>query len=107
MRAVLDEVEQYGEDKAGMIMTLDRTTGPDIWEECLDLALKLKGEGRRLLGVDLAGDPTKSDVALFQPFFVEARKAGLGVTLHIAEVCCILLSSAFVDPPVADDGKFL
>ncbi|KAF5339442.1 hypothetical protein D9611_009797 [Ephemerocybe angulata] len=85
MRAVLEEVERYDEDKVGLIMTLDRRTGPDFWEECLDIALKMKNEGRRLLGVDLAGDPTKSDVALFDTFFAEARKAGLGITLHIAE----------------------
>lgn len=87
MRAVLDEVEKFDEDRAGLIMTLDRPTGPEIWEECLDIALKLKREGRRLLGVDLAGDPLKADVEEFRTFFARAKEAGLGVTLHIAEVC--------------------
>jgi len=86
MRVVLEEVERYDEDQAGMILTLDRTTGPDIWKECLEIAVKLKREGHRLLGVDLAGDPMKSDVALFEPFFREARENGLGITLHVAEV---------------------
>jgi adenosine deaminase len=87
MRVVLEEVERYDEDRAGLIMTLDRTKGPEIWQECLEIALKLKKEGRRLLGVDLAGDPLKADVSIFQSFFAEAREAGLGITLHIAEVC--------------------
>jgi adenosine deaminase len=87
MRVVLEEVERYDEDRAGLIMTLDRTKGPEIWQECLEVALKLKKEGRRLLGVDLAGDPLKADVSIFQSFFAEAREAGLGITLHIAEVC--------------------
>ncbi|RXW20410.1 hypothetical protein EST38_g5433 [Candolleomyces aberdarensis] len=85
MRVVLEEVERYDEDRAGLIMTLDRTKGPEIWQECLEIALKLKKEGRRLLGVDLAGDPLKSDVSIFQSFFSKAQEAGLGITLHIAE----------------------
>ncbi|KAG2024030.1 adenosine deaminase-like protein [Coprinopsis cinerea AmutBmut pab1-1] len=85
MLAVLDEVERYDEDRAGLIMTLDRKTGEETWRECLDIALKLKKAGRRLVGVDLAGDPFAADVTSFQTFFAEARAAGLGVTLHIAE----------------------
>jgi adenosine deaminase len=86
IRAVLDEVERYDEDRAGLIITLDRPTGPDNWKEILDIALKLKREGRRVLGVDLAGDPLKADVEDFRAFFAQAKEASLGVTLHIAEV---------------------
>lgn len=87
MRTVLDEVEKYDEDRAGLIMTLDRPTGPETWKECLDIALSLKLDGRRLLGVDLAGDPLKADVEEFRTFFAQVKAAGLGITLHIAEVC--------------------
>ncbi|EDQ98742.1 uncharacterized protein LACBIDRAFT_296801 [Laccaria bicolor S238N-H82] len=85
MRTVLNEAEKYGE-KVGVILSLDRKTGEKTWQECLDIALKLKGEGRRLVGVDLCGEPSMGDVADFQTFFCEAKKAGLGVTLHIAEI---------------------
>lgn len=86
MCAVLDEVERYDEDAAGLILTLDRTTGAESWKETLDVALKLKKAGRRLLGVDLAGNPLNADVGVFEQFFADAKNAGLGVTLHIAEV---------------------
>ena len=85
MRTVLNEAEKY-EEKVGVILSLDRKTGENTWQECLNIALKLKGEGRRLVGVDLCGEPSLGDVADFQTFFCEAKKAGLGVTLHIAEV---------------------
>ncbi|TFK28646.1 adenosine deaminase-like protein [Coprinopsis marcescibilis] len=85
MLAVLEEVEKYDADRAGLILTLDRKTGEGIWKECLEIALKLKREGRRIVGVDMAGDPLAADVASFESFFAEAKKAGLGLTLHIAE----------------------
>jgi adenosine deaminase len=86
MLAVVEEVERYPEDRAGLILTLDRKTGEDIWEECLEIALDLKKVGRRLVGVDLAGDPCAGDVSAFESFFSQAKEAGLGVTLHAAEV---------------------
>ncbi|KAH6903426.1 adenosine deaminase-like protein [Coprinopsis sp. MPI-PUGE-AT-0042] len=85
MLAVVEEVERYPEDRAGLIMTLDRKTGEQTWKECLELATKLKQAGRRLVGVDLAGDPCAGDVSAFESFFSEAKKAGLGVTMHVAE----------------------
>jgi adenosine deaminase len=87
MLAVVEEVERYPEDRAGLILTLDRKTGGEIWDECLKIALKLKEAGRRLVGVDLAGDPCAGDVSAFDSFFRKAKEAGLGVTLHAAEVC--------------------
>ncbi|KAF8193305.1 Metallo-dependent hydrolase [Pholiota molesta] len=41
--------------------------------------------GRRVVGLDLCGDPTAGDMAEFAPYFAEAQRLGLGLTLHIAE----------------------
>jgi adenosine deaminase len=41
-----------------------------------------------VVGVDLGGNPTLGDFRMFLPIFVDARQAGLKVTLHCAEVDC-------------------
>ncbi|KDR72171.1 hypothetical protein GALMADRAFT_158934 [Galerina marginata CBS 339.88] len=85
LTTVLDELERYDADKAGLIVSLDRRMGEDVIEECVRLACRLKEEGRRVVGLDLCGDPTAGDVQVFEPYFAEAKRAGLGLTLHIAE----------------------
>jgi len=48
--------------------------------------VQLRREGRRVVGVDLCGDPKAAcDVTGFVGLFRTARREGLGVTLHIAE----------------------
>ena len=55
--------------------------------QIVDLALRLRGEGRPVVGVDLCGDPNKSvDRRIFREAFLKARQRGLGVTIHFAEV---------------------
>jgi adenosine deaminase len=86
IRTVLGELAQYGADQAGLIVSLDRRMSQEVLRECLDIAKKLKAEGERVVGVDLCGDPLAGDMTTFKIYFDEARSAGLGVTLHIAEV---------------------
>ncbi|KAF8885899.1 hypothetical protein CPB84DRAFT_1788069, partial [Gymnopilus junonius] len=83
--AVLSEVERYDADKVGLIVSLDRRMGVEVLKDCLRIAGKLKAEGRRVIGLDLCGDPTAGEVETFAPYFAEAKKAGLGLTVHIAE----------------------
>lgn len=53
-------------------------------EGIVDLALGLRPT---VVGVDLCGDPNAPcDVAALRPAFLRARKEGLGVVLHFAEV---------------------
>jgi adenosine deaminase len=58
MRAVLEEVEQYPPEAAAVIISLDRKMEEAVVEQCLDIARRLREEGRRIVGVDLCGDPT-------------------------------------------------
>ncbi|KAI0063236.1 adenosine deaminase-like protein [Artomyces pyxidatus] len=85
LESVLDEIETYAGDKAALIVSLDRRMQPDVAEEVVALAVQLRREGRRVVGVDLCGDPIAGDMALFAEYFKSARAGGLGVTLHIAE----------------------
>jgi adenosine deaminase len=94
VEVVLSEVDRFnaGEtdsgvcrSKVGLIVSLDRRMGPEVARECLDIAVNLRREGRTVVGVDLCGDPTAGDMQHFTDYFREAKQAGLGVTLHIAE----------------------
>lgn len=93
LRVVLGELEYYGKQKTGLIMSLDRRMGVEVLRECIAIAIKLKAEGASLVGVDLCGDPTAGDMNVFRSYIDDARNAGLGITLHIAEV-----SFAFCTP---------
>jgi len=75
----------YGRERVGLIVSMDRRMRKEDLRECVDLAKKLKVEGEPVVGVDLCGDPTAGDMGEFQKYFKEAKEAGLGVTLHIAE----------------------
>src|ERR1700722_7675191 len=54
---VLEEVERYPVGKAGLIVSLDRRMEESVVGECVEIVKRLKGEGRRIVGVDLCGDP--------------------------------------------------
>lgn len=91
LRTVLDEVEKYPKDRAAFIVSLDRRMSTEVMMECVEAVVKLKREGRRVVGIDLCGDPRAGDVNTFEPVFEQVRNAGLGITLHIAEVLHLLL----------------
>ncbi|KAK2459794.1 hypothetical protein APHAL10511_008226 [Amanita phalloides] len=85
IRVVLHEVEKYPSDRAALLVSLDRRMNLDVMKECADAAEKLNKEGRRVVGIDLCGDPRAGEVDSFEPIFEQVRNAGLGITLHIAE----------------------
>ncbi|KAI9460132.1 adenosine deaminase-like protein [Lactarius psammicola] len=85
LEAVLDEVEVHAPDAAALIVSLDRRMERAVAQEVLALAVQLRREGRRVVGVDLCGDPRAGDMEDFVELFRTARAEGLGVTLHIAE----------------------
>lgn len=58
LETVLDEMETRSPDAAALIVSLDRRMTPDVAQEVLELAIQLRREGRRVVGVDLCGDPT-------------------------------------------------
>jgi adenosine deaminase len=86
LRVVLEELERYDQSRVGLIISLDRRMGDDVLSECVKLACELKAEGKRVVGMDLCGDPTVGDIDIIAPHFAQSMKIGLGVTLHIAEV---------------------
>ena len=60
VETVLDEVEKYRPDQAALIVSLDRRMSKEVANECIEAAITLKKEGRRVVGVDLCGDPAVS-----------------------------------------------
>ncbi|KAF7365465.1 Adenosine deaminase-like protein [Mycena venus] len=85
VETVVTEVERYPEDKAALIVSVNRTMTEQEVEECIGIARSLKAKRRRIVGIDLCGDPMAGDMNKFAKHFAEAKQAGLGVTLHIAE----------------------
>jgi len=91
IHTVLSEVEKYPPNRAALILSLDRRMPVDsdqtavTVEETIDAAVQLKKQGRRIVGVDLCGDPLAGDMSLLEPYIAKAKAAGLGITLHVAE----------------------
>ncbi|KAI5994583.1 Metallo-dependent hydrolase [Pisolithus orientalis] len=86
LTTVLDEIEKFSADQAALIVSIDRRMSEADAKECVDLAIALRAAGRRVVGLDLCGDPGKGDIATFEKHFKRGKDAGLGLTLHIAEV---------------------
>jgi adenosine deaminase len=57
---VLDEVEKYPPETAALLISIDRRMSLRDVQECVDLAISLKDQGRRVVGIDLCGDPLVS-----------------------------------------------
>lgn len=85
VRTVLSVVELYPATSCALIISVDRRMGEEDIKECVDIAIQLKQQGRRVVGIDLCGDPLVGDMELFKPYFKRAKQHGLGITLHIAE----------------------
>ena len=60
MAAVLDEVEVYPRERAALLVAVDRRMDEATASECVDLAIELRNSGRRIVGMDLCGDPLVS-----------------------------------------------
>ena len=58
VETVLDEIEKFPEDEVAYILSLDRKMSLDVANECIDIAISFKNLGRRIVAVDLCGDPT-------------------------------------------------
>ena len=57
LETVLDEIEARPPDVAALIVCLDRAMTLQVAREVIDLAVQLRRDGRRVVGVDLCGDP--------------------------------------------------
>ncbi|KAJ8515282.1 hypothetical protein ONZ45_g7268 [Pleurotus djamor] len=85
VRVVVDEVEKYSVDQAALIVSLDRRMDESVIAEVIEVAVTLRKEGRRVVGIDVCGDPLAGDMDVLEKHIRTAKAAGLGVTLHIAE----------------------
>lgn len=75
---------EYPQVKAGIILMMDRMLNQKQNEIILKKAVKYRSEG--IVGVDLAGPWRKTfSMKAHAPLFAEARKAGLGITIHTGE----------------------
>ena len=60
LNAVLDEVEVYTPDKAALLVSVDRRMSEEDAISVVEVAIKLRTQGRRVVGIDLCGTPTVS-----------------------------------------------
>jgi len=57
LEAVLGEVEKWSREQTALIVSLDRRMSLEDVDEVVNLAIALKDDGRRVVGIDLCGDP--------------------------------------------------
>ncbi|KAK1957346.1 adenosine deaminase [Colletotrichum sublineola] len=77
-----------------LILSIDRRHTPTQAHETVRLAAQFREQG--VVGVDLCGDPAarihgvpgQDDISIFRNAFAEARKLGLGITVHFGEAEC-------------------
>ncbi|EGF79528.1 hypothetical protein BATDEDRAFT_20019 [Batrachochytrium dendrobatidis JAM81] len=66
------------------ILSLDRRHSLEDGLETVQLAKEFMDQG--VVGVDLCGEPSAGNFKDLEPAFIQAREAGLKVTLHVAEI---------------------
>ncbi|KAM7222363.1 hypothetical protein V8F06_002141 [Rhypophila decipiens] len=71
--------------KTNLILTIDRRNSLPEAEEVLSLIKQFFNKG--VVGLDLAGDPARTEIQHLAPVFQKAKREipGLGVTLHFGE----------------------
>lgn len=70
-----------------LIPSIDRSQGLESAEENLDLILKLKEIYPKIIkGIDLSGDPVKSEFKIYKNLLEKARNNGLKLALHCGEI---------------------
>ncbi|KAG2063161.1 hypothetical protein BDR04DRAFT_1198262, partial [Suillus decipiens] len=85
LAVVLDEVEMYPATWAALIVSVNHRMSDSDLEECSSLAIEMKNRGRRVVGIDVCGDPHSGDLQSFTQHLSRAKGTGLGLTVHIAE----------------------
>jgi len=77
---------EYPQVRAGLILMMDRTFSPEQNAIIVERAVRYRSRG--VVGVDIAGprpQPGPYPYRDLEPLVAEARKAGLGVTIHVGE----------------------
>ncbi|XP_011494029.1 PREDICTED: adenosine deaminase-like protein [Ceratosolen solmsi marchali] len=86
--AILKAIETCQTEKIDIIVKLlisiNRKQGYKAAKENIHLAIDMCKEYKNIVGIDLSGDPTKGEA--FIELLYQARKAGLKIAAHCAEV---------------------
>jgi adenosine deaminase len=77
------EASKANRIKTNLIVSMNRHEDLDVARRTLDAALKYQGCG--VVGLDLAGKEPGFPAQPFAPLFREAKRAGLGITIHAGE----------------------
>ncbi|KAH0284213.1 Metallo-dependent hydrolase, partial [Aureobasidium sp. EXF-3399] len=67
-----------------LILSIDRKNTLQEAMEVVALAAKYRDQG--IVGIDLCGNPTRKPISHLSPAFAEAKRLGLGITVHFAEM---------------------
>eukprot|EP01118_Nematostelium_gracile_P014679 TRINITY_DN577_c0_g1_i2.p1 TRINITY_DN577_c0_g1~~TRINITY_DN577_c0_g1_i2.p1 ORF type:complete len:266 (+),score=70.53 TRINITY_DN577_c0_g1_i2:219-1016(+) len=67
-----------------IILSINRSESKEFANETLQLAIENKSKG--VVGIELSGNPHVGNVDDFLPMFRDAKKHGLSISLHVAEV---------------------
>lgn len=70
------------------IISVDRSQSLDDAVANIDLAIRMQRTSDYVVGVDLGGNPTQRHFSDFCSLLQKARRAGLAVTIHCAELPC-------------------
>lgn len=75
--------------KCGYLISINRSQPVEVATEVIDLALKLRklpdAKYKKIVGIEMSGDPRKGDYADFAAEFKRAQEEGLKISLHCAE----------------------
>lgn len=77
---------EYPQVRAGIILMMDRTFSLELNGIIVERALRFRGRG--VVGIDIAGPrpgPGRYPYAALAELVAEARRGGLGVTIHVGE----------------------
>jgi adenosine deaminase len=91
IRAISEVIAEWNEAepmKTSLILSIDQAKHSSAQAiRIVDLATRLRDEGLPVVGVDLCGDPHRTeDMTIFREAFRLAKERELGITLHFAEV---------------------
>jgi adenosine deaminase len=77
---------EYPQVRAGLILMMDRTF--DVRQNSIIVEKAIRWAGRGIVGIDIAGPRPggeRYDYTQLEPMVGAARRAGLGVTIHVGE----------------------
>nr|XP_045013187.1 adenosine deaminase-like protein isoform X2 [Jaculus jaculus] len=91
VESILEGIKQSKQENLDIdvryLMAIDRKGGPKVARETVKLAEEFFLSTKDIvLGLDLSGDPTAGQANDFLEPLLEAKKAGLKLALHIAEI---------------------